>query len=78
MSDERVWLRHPETGGMNAFSAEAAAVWQARGWVPCEEPAEDLSYLRDPQPEPPAIEAIPEPAPESEPASARRRQNVKE
>jgi hypothetical protein len=55
---DAVWLRYPDTGGVARFPADAAEVWQARGWVPCEPPPEDLSYLRDPAPEPPGTQAV--------------------
>jgi hypothetical protein len=40
MSDERVWLRHPETGG--AFHCPVGAVdgWRELGWVDGEPPVE--------------------------------------
>jgi len=43
MSDERVWLKHPPTGGF--FHAPVAAVddWADRGWVPTDERPEEVN-----------------------------------
>jgi hypothetical protein len=47
VSDERVWLRHPETGG--AFHCPSAAVddWAGMGWVPGDPPQEVNPALVD-------------------------------
>ncbi len=75
VENDFVWLRHPETGGMNAFPPAAVPMWEVRGWVRCDPPAEDLSYLRDPGL---FVESEPAAAPEHPPAleakAVRRRQ----
>lgn len=38
--DEFVWLRYPETGGTQRFAIGAVGAWTARGWKPCDPPAE--------------------------------------
>lgn len=35
---EWVWLRHDEHGGRAKFSAEAAPLWEGRGWLPSDPP----------------------------------------
>ncbi len=32
MSDEFVWMFHPETGGQQRFPTEAVSEWAAKGW----------------------------------------------
>lgn len=39
-ADEFVWLEFPATGGRARFAPAAVAAWTARGWTPCEPPAE--------------------------------------
>jgi hypothetical protein len=34
------WLRHPEVADPFRCPADAVEAWQARGWQPCDEPAE--------------------------------------
>jgi hypothetical protein len=41
--DERVWLRHPETGGTLECPAEAVNAWLELGWQPSDPPAEPVS-----------------------------------
>lgn len=66
-----VWLRNPETGGVNRFPTAAAETWQARGWEPCDEPAA-LPWRQDPRyvdlPPAPAP-AVPKPAPAAKPVA---------
>lgn len=40
MSDERVWLRHGETGGYFHCPAEAVDAWRELGWEPSDAPEE--------------------------------------
>ncbi|HET8717399.1 MAG TPA: hypothetical protein VFM50_06575 [Nocardioidaceae bacterium] len=66
-----VWMRYPETGGVNRFPQDAAPQWQARGWELCDPPAEtpwreDPRYVDLPAPKPapakPAASKTPAPA----------------
>jgi len=41
MSDERVWLTHPEHGGSFHCPAEAVEAWAEMGWEPAESPPEE-------------------------------------
>lgn len=41
--DERIWLRHDETGAYFHCPAEAVEDWQALGWEPGEEPEPEVS-----------------------------------
>lgn len=50
-----VWLQNPETGGLWQCPKDVVAVAVARGWVPCDEPVDTESHLRDP--EVPAVRA---------------------
>lgn len=43
--DGRVWLRHPDTGGVQAFGPDAADAWRAMGWVDTEPPEEPNPVL---------------------------------
>lgn len=49
MSDERVWLQYPPTGGKQHFHEDAVEAWKARGWVECDPPVEP-SPFKDPPP----------------------------
>lgn len=40
MSDERTWLRHPDTGGTFHCPAPALPEWVGLGWQPCDAPEE--------------------------------------
>lgn len=35
-----IWMRHPDGTEPARFPADAAEVWQARGWEPCAPPPE--------------------------------------
>jgi hypothetical protein len=35
--DERVWLKHNETGGINEFPVDAVDGWKELGWEPTDE-----------------------------------------
>lgn len=37
---EFVWLHNPDTGGTAQFAIGAVGAWTARGWEPCDPPAE--------------------------------------
>lgn len=68
MATTWVWLRHPETGGVNRFPEAAAKSWQARGWEPCDKPAEP-PWRQDPRyVDLPAAQAA-KPAPAVKPAA---------
>ncbi|HTI26186.1 MAG TPA: hypothetical protein VL652_34675 [Kutzneria sp.] len=43
MSDERVWLQHPETGGHFECPQGAVEDWLAMGWVRADAPPEPVS-----------------------------------
>jgi hypothetical protein len=45
-ADDRVWLRHEETGGRQLFPASVVAVWGALGWKPSA-PESPLDLLHD-------------------------------
>lgn len=62
MADDRVWLRHPETGGY--FHAPEAAVddWLELGWEPSG-PRPEINHATAEQPQRPIPEPIVEPAP---------------
>jgi hypothetical protein len=49
---DRVWLHNPETGGTFECPADAAEAWQARGWEPCDPPAEPNPALAEWAPHP--------------------------
>lgn len=38
--DEWVWLRHPDTGGVQYVPPSALETWTELGWEPCEAPTE--------------------------------------
>ncbi len=57
MSDERVWLEFPATGGKAEFPVQAAAIWRAKGWVDTE-PDLTPSIFTDPPEVIAAAEAI--------------------
>lgn len=56
MTDARIWLWHPETGGTFHCPADAAPSWQARGWEPCEPPKEINPAVAEYVPMTPRIE----------------------
>lgn len=58
MSDDRIWLRFPETGGTFHCPTDAAPAWQARGWEPCDPPVE-VNQATAHWPAPAAPEAAP-------------------
>lgn len=62
-ADEWVWLRHPETDGVQHVPAAAAEVWARIGWEPTEEP---------PEPNPALAEYVPYPRP-AEPAKPKKK-----
>jgi len=66
VTDTHTWMEHPETGNRAEISNEAAEIWQARGWRPCDPPPEP-DLLHDPAP-PAESEPPPEPAAEEAPA----------
>ena len=35
-----VWLRNAATGGVSRFPEASVPAWQAKGWEPCDPPAE--------------------------------------
>jgi hypothetical protein len=41
MADERVWLRHGETGGHFHCPSEAVEDWQGLGWEPVDTPPDE-------------------------------------
>ena len=78
-----VWLRFPETGGVNRFPVDAAPGWRARGWVDTEEPVPvdpaRAHQLVAEEPAPPAvtdqptIPAVTDPPADSTPKTTPRR-----
>lgn len=45
---ERVWLRNPQTGGVQHFAKDAADTWRRRGWVDAEPPPEPNIWRDEP------------------------------
>lgn len=54
---DRIWLKHPDIADPFHCPVDAAQAWQARGWEPCDEPA---------QPNPALAEQTPASAPAAE------------
>jgi hypothetical protein len=54
MAVEMVWMRHGESGGVQAFPEDALEAWRALGWSECDPPAE---------PDPALVEHVPVPTP---------------
>lgn len=59
--NEHPWMRHEETGHLAQLPD--IPYWRARGWNPVDAPEPASNLPRDPEPEPPAVEA--EPGPET-------------
>ena len=62
-AEEWVWLRHPETEGVQHVPASALEVWQAIGWEETEAP---------PEPNPALAEYIPYPHPVEPPKATKK------
>lgn len=56
-SDGRVWLKHPETGGVQSFAPEAADAWRGMGWVDTDPPEEPDPTLTDAAPDAEQVDA---------------------
>jgi len=57
VADEFVWLVNPDIGIPWQCPQAAVGMWTARGWEPCDAPAEVDVYhdpAPEPEPEPPA------------------------
>ncbi|MFE7869765.1 hypothetical protein ACFUYE_05370 [Micromonospora humida] len=47
MDSDWVWMRNPETDGVQKFAADAVDAWREMGWEPCDPPA-DQNLALDP------------------------------
>lgn len=79
---ERVWLRHPSTGGYFHCPVLAVKDWRELGWEPSDPPPPDPNPVvaerigweqhQEAQREAAAAEAADDPAPETKPTSKRQ------
>lgn len=60
--DDFVWLYHPASGGTFRCPADAVEAWQANGWEPGPEPAEQNPATAEWQPLNPPAPAEPDAA----------------
>jgi hypothetical protein len=64
-----MWLQHNETGGRQKFPAEAAPLWEGRGWLPSD-PPEPVNLATAHWPTATPVPATPTPAPADKPKTA--------